>query len=366
MKKILQCLTRKRIIWGITGAVSFIIFMVLFAVSGGLAVKQDSQMMAKRWSKEGGAAQISCFLSQGAGFDENSIMGFEYGLKNALKEASIVPDSANPSARLWAAAYSATGQITLLADRGSATVNAIGVGGDFFLFHPLKMEKGSYFDGNDVNKDYCVVDEETAWQLFGSNDIAGQMITISGIPHIITGVYSREVGRFAEAAGLDKPLVFVSYETLSTYGIANEIGCYEVVMPNPVKNYAFNYVLENIGVQETEVEILDNSGRYSFVSLVQSLAEFGTRSMNGKAIIYPYWENIARGYEDVLILLLVLEVLFIAYPIILIVIAICLAWKHKSWNFSSVYSHLKDKYERFMEKQWEKKKMKKAKKKKEE
>lgn len=351
MKRLLGCLTKKRIILAISCVISFLVFLVLSGISNHMAGKQDSQMMADRWSDNRDVAQVSCFFSQSAGMSEYSILAFEHGLDSALIEASIVSDSTNANARLWADAYSATGKITLQSDRSSVSVNAVGIGGDFFLFHPLELKSGSYFSGNDVMKDYCIVDEETAWQLFGSNDIAGQMITISGIPHIITGVYSREEGRLAEAAGLNETLVFVSYETLSKYGMANEIGCYEIVMPNPVDNYAFNYVKENIGVQETEMEVLENTSRYSLLSLTRALGEFGTRSMNGKAIIYPYWENIARGYEDILILILVFRLLFILYPIVLIVIAVVIAWKHRTWTVKGVYLHLKDKLERMWEKQ---------------
>lgn len=349
MKRLLGCLTKKRIVLAISCVISFLVFLVLSGISGHMAGKQDSQMMADRWSDEGDVAQISCFFSQSAGMSEYSILSFEHALDSALVEASIVSDSPNASARLWADAYSATGKITLQSDRSSVSVNAVGIGGDFFLFHPVDLKSGSYFSGNDIMKDYCIVDEETAWQLFGSNDIAGQYITISGIPHIITGVYSREEGRLAEAAGLNSSMVFVSYETLSKYGIANEIGCYEIVMPNPVENYAFNYVKEHIGVQEMEMEVLENTSRYSLLSLLEALGEFGTRSMNGKAIIYPYWENIARGYEDILVLILVFRLLFVLYPVIMMVIAIVIAWKHKTWTAKSVYLQLKDKWERMLE-----------------
>ena len=40
-------------------------------------------------------------------------------------------------------------------------------------------------------KDYCVIDEDAAWQLFGSNDVAGMTVYIGGVPHIVTGVIRR-------------------------------------------------------------------------------------------------------------------------------------------------------------------------------
>lgn len=345
-------LTRRRILLGITGVISFVVFLALSGVSDVLSGGQETQSMAGRWSGNGtmDVAQVSCFFAQSAEFSPDSALSFEHRLDSAMVEASITNDSENPGARLWAAAYSATGSVTLTSNRASVTVDAIGIGGDFFLFHPLELLTGSFFSGNDVMKDYCVIDEETAWQLFGSNDVAGQVITIGEVPHIITGVIRRESGRLSEAAGLDTSVAYVSYETLSNYGKADQIGCYEIVMPNPVDKYALNYVKENIGVQESELETLENTSRYELPALLQVIMGFGTRSMNGKAIIYPYWENIARGYEDILALLLVFRAIFLLYPVILAVTALFISWKHRTWTAKTVYLYLKDKGERCMEK----------------
>lgn len=62
-----------------------------------------------------------------------------------LQEASITETSENPSARLWVDAYSADGKITLVNGKNTLDANAIGIGGDFFMFHPLKLITGAYF-----------------------------------------------------------------------------------------------------------------------------------------------------------------------------------------------------------------------------
>ncbi len=63
--------------------------------------------------------------------------------------------------------------------------------------------------------------------------------------------------------------------------------------------FAYSKVKEGIGIDEKNVEIVENSRRYSLPNRIKTILAFGTRSMNGKAIIYPYWENLARGYEDI-------------------------------------------------------------------
>ncbi|HKM34125.1 MAG TPA: ABC transporter permease [Lachnospiraceae bacterium] len=350
MKKFIQRLTRKQFLWGLSGMIAFCIGLVLYAVSTHVAVKQDTQDIVSRWSDKKDVSQVSCFFSREAQVSEDSIHLFEHNLDKALEEASIVTESDNEDARLWADAYSATGNVSLESDRGSMTVSAVGIGGDFFLFHPLYLISGAYFSGNDVMQDYIVVDEDVAWQLFGSNDVVGQLVTISGIPHIITGVIKREEGKLAEAAGLSSSVAYVSYSTLSQYGTDFGINTYEIVMPNPVSGYARKYVSENIGVDENNVDIVENTTRYSLLARIKLLTQFGTRSMSSKAIIYPYWENIARGYEDILGFLFLIMVLFFMYPSILLLIGLISAWKHKTWTAKGVFLKIQDKWQRQMDK----------------
>ena len=340
----------KRIVLGISGGISFLIFLILLLVSNHLGRSQLTQTAAQRWSEDGNASQVSCFFSVGSGITEDALIEFEHTVDAALTEASVVQESENPGARLWADAYSADGQVTISTDKASITADAVGIGGDFFLFHPVPLLYGAYFSGNDVLKDYCVIDEDAAWQLFGSSDVAGMVVYIGGIPHVVTGVVERPSGRLAEAAGLDSTLVYVSCESLEENGKSNGINHYEIVMPNPVSGFAENYIRENLGADEKETEVLENTSRYSFLSRCQLLLEFGTRSMNGKAIIYPYWENIARGYEDILALLTLFELLLVIYPIGLAMVFFCIWWKHKGWTLRDVRLKVADKAERVMEK----------------
>ncbi len=340
----------KKILLTISGGLSFLLFLILLGVTNYMASSQEAQQMASRWSKEKDSAQVSCFFSPDAGVTEDMLMAFGYSLDSALQEASITLESTNPSARLWVDAYSASGRITLTNGNNSLEADAIGIGGDFFLFHPLKLINGSYFSGNDLMQDYCVIDEDAAWQLFGSNDVAGMTVYVGNIPHIVTGVVERESGRLEEAAGLEKTVVYVSYDTLATLGTNHGINHYEIIMPNPVTGFAYNQVKENIGVEETEVEIVENTNRYSFLSRLKTLGAFGTRSMNGKSIIYPYWENLARGYEDMIAVLTLFMLLFLLYPVVLCLVFFIIWWRHKGWTLRDVWNQGKDKLERFIEK----------------
>ncbi len=351
----------KKIVLGISGGISFLVFLILLLVSNRLVDSQPTQLAAERWSREGNVSQVSCFFSVGSGITEDEIIEFEHTVDSALTEASVVQESVNPGARLWADAYSADGQVTLSNDKASLTADAIGIGGDFFLFHPLTLLNGAYFSGNDLMKDYCVIDEDAAWQLFGSNDVAGMTVFIGGVPHIVTGVVRRPDGHLAQAAGLDSTVVYVSYQTLTELGESHGINHYEIVMPNPVTGFACNYVREKLGAEEKEVEVVENTTRYSLVSRLKLITEFGTRSMNGKAIIYPYWENMARGVADILMVLTLFGILFLLYPVGLAIVFFCIWWRHKGWTMKDVWHKLQDLGERRMEKMREKRRAQKAK-----
>lgn len=339
----------KKWIWPITAVICLLIAGILSGIADHMINALTDQGMAGRWSEKGGFAQVSCFFSADAQISEGRLQEFEHGLDSYLLEASITQESENPSARLWVDAYSSEGRITLNSDKGSLEADALGVGGDFFLFHPQKLLYGSYFSGSDLNRDYCVIDEDAAWQLFGSNDVAGMMVYISGVPHIISGVIERPSGRMIKAAGLDSTRVYVSYHTLETYGTSHGINHYEILMPDPVRKFAYKYVKEQLGSDEKETEVLENSSRFGLMNRLIRLRDFGIRSMNGKAIIYPYWENLARGYEDIIGVLTFLTALFLIYPVGFGITIFLHWWRHKGWTFKSVWLKIKDKVERYGE-----------------
>lgn len=360
MKK--PIISKKNFIWLLCCAGFCIASLLLFLWRGRLAGIQESQQMAERWSSDGGAAQISCFFSGNAGMTEDRIIGFEHTLDNVLKEASIESESENESARLWVDAYSAPGMLSISNERTSLMVNALGVGGDFFLFHPQKLLYGGYFSGSDLNKDGIIIDEETAWQLFGSGDIAGQIVSVGGAPHIIVGVIERPKGKMEEGAGLDESIAYVSFETLSTYARVTNVNHYEIVMPNPIKDFAMQKVKENLFADENETEFIENTDRYSVAASLKVIGQYAYRSMNGKAIIYPYWENLARGYEDIIALITLFALFLLVFPAGTALVWLILWWRHKSWTVKSLWNKLADRVRIQREKSYAKRAQKKRKK----
>ncbi|MCD7752186.1 MAG: ABC transporter permease [Lachnospiraceae bacterium] len=339
----------KKIIWTIVCLICLITVGILQVISGRIKKGLTHEQVASTWDSDGGYAQISVYLSESEKLSmlsdletqEYLVLELYYNLLSDLEEASItVGEEASESARLLVYGYSSQGSITMESDRTTVTFNAYGVGGDFFLFHPLKLKYGSYFSGDDVMQDVVIIDEEAAWQLFGSSDVVGKYIYIQDIPHKIVGVYERDSGYMNDAAGNGESTVYVSKESLYLYGTDNGLQTIEFLLPNPVSGYALNLVTD--ALSSRDVSIVENSNRYDLENLVAVLKEFGTRSMGLSGVIFPYWENIARGYEDILAGILFMQVLILSFVLIVEVIILWRAWLRRKWRTRDIITGIGD------------------------
>ena len=501
------------------------------------------QNAAVRWSKNHDVAQISIFFTEDQKITEDSVKELAWKLTQALTEQAISKDEKKSSGRELVMAYSAEGQITLNREGKTLTVNAVGVGGDFFLFHPLTLLSGQYLNTSLDMKDGIVLDEDTAWQLFGSSNIVGQTVEIGGLPFYIRGVVKKPTGRLEKAAGLSQSLVFVDYAMLQKYGsfggggfvpkddstnvapagdtggngqvahlqgilsplrqesgidkwvgalgaqgvlriphshfvvahrespflvsavttgTANATGtgseagsatgatttdtasgtgatdtggslstgtsesgqestgsttggstsasgttndagsagagtsggsggssnpsvhvspgqgggsdsgsgggstpeaepvgginCIEILMPNPVDGFAKGLVLAQAGYDPADAKIVDNTVRFRNTALMKVIGEYGTRSMQLISIHYPYWENIARGLEEELAFIFILECLLLAYPALVLCAFVVSLYRNKTWTTAQLVKKVQDKIYDIQARRAEKKK----------
>lgn len=348
VKEFIYNLSRLQIVLSLIVVFSLALFLGITAWCNNKIENLEDQQAAARWDDEGGCAQVSCFFTRGMEVNHFQIMSFEKELESALTEAAVTVE--NENARLYVDAYSAQGKITVVSSQSTLEAQAIGIGGDFFFFHPLQLVSGGYFSGNDLMKDSILLDEEAAWQLFGSSDIEGMSVTIGGVPHYISGVIKREEGRFAENAGLNSTVIYVSEETLSEYGTSEGISCYEVAAPNPVKGFVYNTAKEKFGLKEDEMLVVENSNRYSLEAMIPVVLDFGLRSMQNSAVHFPYWENIAKGYEDIRAVVLIIQFILLLIPAVIILITLIIKWKNRKYTMKDIWLYLMDKKDRAMEK----------------
>lgn len=310
---------------GIVTIVCLLLIGISTLVQGSLSTKLDSQQVCSRWAADGtlvNYAQLTAFISPHADVDsgmlENSLVS---ALDSELVNASI--SAANENARIYAYAYSAESDVTLsrLSPETGKTVKAnvrataTGVGGDFFLFHRLKLLSGQYFDPTErVLNDQIVIDNNLAWQFFGSPDVVGYDLIVNGRRCYISGVVEVDPD-YAQFYG-EGGRMFMSYSLLAELNGSLPVTCYELCMPNPVTGFALDILNKNIGVNESMVEIVENSARFTDRGLLNRLTTFAERSVRTKLVSYPYWENTAVILVDRAALLYVFKLI----PIVVIIL----------------------------------------------
>ncbi|MBQ2795175.1 MAG: ABC transporter permease [Oscillospiraceae bacterium] len=266
---------------------------------------------AKNWAGEGELfySYISCFMPVNEKIDENAVYSFKDTVNGKMVEASL---EAKEGASLWNFAYSGTGMINVSTNRGSASVNATGIGGDFFFFHRPYLRDGNYISGSDLMKDRVVIDKDLAWTLFGATEVAGMEVLIGGGRYIVAGVIEPETDFASKAAKTANGGLYMSYEKLEELTGAG-IECYEAVIPSPVKNFAINIAKESFPAQNHEV--VEVSERYSIKNIAKVIASFGKRSMRSDGIVFPEWENAARLTEDYCAAFLIFGAAFAIVPV---------------------------------------------------
>lgn len=260
-------------------------------------------------------SQLACYLPVDGGKTEEDIFSFRRDLESKLLEQSL---EAPEGGSLYLDAYHGVQTVTISTDSGNATVKAVGVGGNFFYFHPLPLRSGAYIDSGDLMDDLVVLDEEIAWRLYGGTDLTGLPVTINGEYFIIGGVVTRETDFATNRAYAGDGGVYMSFSAMSRLIEGASITGYEIVMPDPISNYAKGVVSETFPVGTGDV--VENSSRYSLLHLLEVGKSFGQRSMRVNGVIYPYWENAARLTEDYAALLLLLAVLFALCPVIFVLV----------------------------------------------
>lgn len=308
---------RKTIVKLIVSFCFVLVAVVLEIIVNSITSALESQNLAKRWGGE--YAQVSFFFSKNTSVTDGQILSVERTLGSALEEAAVISEHGE---RVFVDSYSTVGKGLASSERTrNMNVRVVGVGGDFFLFHPYEIKSGAYFnDNNDENEDGVIIDDTVAWQLFGATDITEKTINIGNTSFVVRGVIKEDEGYFSETAKENDATVYMSYEAYQKL-FGGETGTvpienYEILVKNPVKDLGKNKIEEAFAMDEGDYEIIENSSRYKLLSRFIRLKKYGELTMNVKLITYPFWENRARGYDQLALAFTAFEVFFLIYPFI--------------------------------------------------
>lgn len=294
----------------------FIITLILVCIGNHVKNMLPDVNAYKRWDEKEGYAQISVYLPVGQLRDKMMYDGMIYQIQEAYDKEGITDD--NEKSRMIVGAYSGYGNVTMKTEEATASVDAIGVGGDFFYFHPIELLDGSYLTEDYLMQDYVILDKQTAWKLFGATNVTGMTLTIGEIPFVVAGVYEPSDIWLSKEAGLNESIVFMFYNSLEQYGNVSGIQWIDLIMPNPVKGFAKKALKENSSITLDDAVVIEHSTRFDLIPLYKLVPDYLERIMSKSGIVYPYWENMARGYENVLVVFLLVETVCLVCGVILV------------------------------------------------
>ena len=296
--------------------------VVCLLVYGHLAQLLDSQHQAERWQGESDTEfrQLSCFMAVDEKLTLEQIYTFRKAMMDKFHEAAL--DNGTDS-QLFCDAWCSFGTVNVSSAQGKGEVSVTAVGGSYFDFHPIRLLSGNYLSPDDLMKDRVLLDEDVAWLLFGGTELSGMSFKINGQPFVAAGVIEREQDFASKAAYSSGMGIYMSYEGYSALVSENAaagagINCYEVVMANPVKNFALNFAKEKFPIGGGL--LVDNTGRFDYETILKLAKSFGQRSMQTHGVILPYWENAARSVEDWCLVLLLCAMVTAVLPLALLVI----------------------------------------------
>ena len=97
------------------------------------------------------------------------------------------------------------------------------------------------------------------------------------------------------------------------------------------KTTLIKHLLAHVYAGENVV-LIENSSRFHLLPLLNVMKQFGIRSMSFREISYPYWENVARGYEDIFAVFLGMKLLFLIEIVAFLLAVLVTCWKRKTWT----------------------------------
>lgn len=295
-------------------------------------------------------AQVSAFISPAHGMQLDEVSNVRSSIAEKLNKDSY--SDSTTGGRVWIDAYSCETNINLRKDTNTLSATAVGVGGDFFQFHPMKLLSGSYIADSDLNHDRIVVDENFAWAMFGSNDIVGMQVWLGDSIYFISGVVEVPEDDISALAYGDNNRVYMYYSELKRINENLPITCYEAVLPNPISNYAYYALREAYGLSDDsedtslnkkknplsfdDVEIIENTKRFNTMELLTNIKTWKFRTMRTSSVGYPYWENVARVQDDTQMRLLLVRIILLIFPILSGIWFVYGLWKKKTWTIKGL------------------------------
>jgi len=293
-------------------ALIFVSCLILLGISEMCVMVMEKSIgyihAGERWSADGQPyAVISMYAEEKAGVTSDQIGQWAYSTDAKLLESSVTPKE---NARTWAYTYGTETTLTVNGPMGTASAETMAVGGDFFLFHPMKFTFGSAFLNDNSNPMGVVIDRDLAWKIFGAENIVGMLLQIEGLDFIVVGVSERESnGSVYRYTYGERPRMYMSYAGYTKLRGDGGITMYEAALPNAVRGFARNIFDSAVKVNEETNWVFEVSDRFSLINRYENMKTLKYSWIRGNRIEYPYWENEAKVADYRCAVLMVFEVI---------------------------------------------------------
>lgn len=326
--------------------------------------KERDANAAIRWkSDKQDFSYISVYMSPEENWKENDRNTLVSNLKMSFQQNSIInEDREDNSEGLVKDCFSCEGIMNFTNGKNTATAKVTATGGDFFFFHQPVWLSGFAYSDNDVMKDRAIIDKELAWQLFGGENVSGMPFKINGSTYYVAGVVDTSHLKEDQKAYGEINRAWLPYSAFckeyqgsletpggtagttntggsstpdtgtitGTEGSTNKlpITCYEIVLPNPVKEWAVNLIQTSLDVKNRKMVLIENSQRTNFFYVIDNLKNFFYKTSATQPVAYPYWENAARTRDTKREIYTVILLTALIYPVLLFIRII--TWIYKT------------------------------------
>lgn len=348
-----------RIMWILGAAAILLLLLFCAALSGIRAMRSDipGADAAERWQAEDAPypyTQLSLFFDSSSALDLNTIQLRRMNITQKLEENAII---ASDGASVFIDAFSGETTLSVKTERATIHTEATVCGGDYFFFHPLELIHGDYFAEDDLTSHSVILDEYAAWQLFGATEVSGMDITIGQQHFRVAGVCKKPTDPLNAETWGDTPRIFVNYIGLRMTNGFDRASSYEIVMPNPIADFAGGILKNQFSVSDksTNAVIYEYAERFSFENLAKASADFFMRVIRRDRILPPFWENSIRVTEMKAIVIAFFGAIAGIAALLCAVACICLWFVIHPIRITDIWHFFNDKYEKRRMKKWLKK-----------
>lgn len=171
----------------------------------------------------------------------------------------------------------------------------------------------------DVNHDRILLSRSAAWQLYGGSELYDYSVSIGARPqtYYVSGVYPDYEG--------DEYKEFYGEKTAAIADLAAEsempVACYELLVIDPVTNFAVNTVKECLDLTEGSYVMIENSTRFSIPNLFKNIPKLVAPDEPLPTGVDLTPEEIAvRQGEKMLGVMLVIFLVLAVYPFVWLLI----------------------------------------------